>query len=171
MATTTATRAASTFPVAGGVGNAASQKISWGSVDLGTGPAAADILIMCKLPKGAIIFGGRLAGDRLASGTSGGSSSLGVNIGLDTPFTSRSGTSYATTASMSNVLGTFGPLEGNVVTGVKPEIGYNYPLGGLLISDGPLTLTAEGNALITISSSATSFISGTLTLGVEYYVA
>jgi hypothetical protein len=171
MATTTATRAAAGFPVAGGVGNAASKKIAWGSVDISSAPAAADILIMCKLPKGAIIVGGRLLGDRLASGTSGGSSSLGVNIGLDTTFTSRGGTSYATTASMSNVLGTFGPLEGNVVTGVKPESGYNYSLGGLLMSDGPLTLTGEGNALITISSSATSFITGTLTLEVDYYVA
>lgn len=171
MATTTATRAASGFPAAGGVGNAQSKKIAWGSVDISTAPAATDILIMCKLPKGAIVVGGRLLGDRLSSGTSGGSSSLGVNIGVDGPITSRGGTSYLTTASVSNVLGTFGPLEGNAVTGVKPESGYNYALGGLLVSDGPFTTAAACNALITFSTSGTSFITGTLTLEVDYYVA
>ena len=143
---------------------------AWATYEVATAPAANDTLVMCKLPKGAMIVGGRLITERLASGTSAGSASLGVNIGVDMKVYTNAGVSVATT-STSNCLGTFGPLDYAAVTGVKPESGVNMPLGGLLYSEGPLRLSDNGNAYITFSSSATSFVTGQLTLEVDFVVS
>lgn len=137
--------------------------------EVATAPAANDTLVLCKLPKGALIIGGQLITERLASGTSAGSASLGVNIGVDVKVYTQGGTSVATT-STSNCLGTFGPLDYAAVTGIKPESGVNMPLGGLLYSDGPLRLSDNGNVYVTFSSSATSFVTGQLTLRVDYVI-
>ena len=54
---------------------------------------------------------------------------------------------------------------------VKMESGVNFPLGGLLMSAGPLTLSEEQFAQVKFVGSATSFISGSaMVLEVDYYV-
>ena len=54
-----------------------------------------DIYLMCKLPKGAVVFGGRFRSSRLASGTSAGSTTLALNFGLNGAFTDALGVSYS----------------------------------------------------------------------------
>ena len=67
-----------------------------------TGPLNNDIYHMVKLPKGAVVFGGRFRSSRIASGTSAGSTTMQLNIGLTGAFTTPDGTSYgAATASQS----------------------------------------------------------------------
>jgi len=154
----TATRGAATFPVAGGVGNALSNKRQWGTVEITSNPAAAQLFNMCRVPKGAVITGGRLLGDKLDSSGSG-SALLDIDIG----------TNNGTTAD-TDALGNFGVLNPAAVAGVKPEIGHNMPLGGLLMSDGPITCSAETIITATVVASALAFATGTLTVEVDYYV-
>ncbi len=55
---------------------------------------------------------------------------------------------------------------------VKMESGVNFPLGGLLLSVGPLTLSEDQFAQVKFVGSATSFISASaMHLEIDYYVA
>lgn len=154
----TATRAAATFPVAGGVGNAQAVKVAWGTVEISANPAPATIYEMCRVPKGAVIVGGKMTGDKLDSIGSG-SALLDIDVG-----TNMGGTRD------TDALGNFGVLNGAAVAGVKPEAGHNLPLGGLLMSAGPITTTAETIIEATVIASALAFATGTLNVYVEYYV-
>jgi hypothetical protein len=170
MATTyTATRAASTFPAYQPVGSG-SKNTAWGTIELTVNPAPADVFQMCKLPKGAVIIGGRVKGDKLDS-TGAGSACMTVNIGVNKALTTPDGTTV-TAASTSNALGAawaFGS-DFSAVLGYKPESGRNLPLGGLLLSHGPLTTTEECLGTVTIITSAGGLTTGTLTMEVDYLV-
>jgi hypothetical protein len=156
--TTIATRGAANFPVAGGVGNASSKKIAWGSVDLSANPAPTDIFQMCRVPKGAVIVGGRVMGDKLDSIGSG-SALLDMDVGLNDGGTRD-----------TDALGNFGVWNGAAIAGVKPESGHNFPLGGLLIQSGPITCANETIVEVAVVASALAFATGTLTVEVDYYV-
>lgn len=158
MTTYTATRGAATFPVAGGVGSAQSLKVAYGTIEISANPAPGDIFEMCRVPKGAVIVGGRVTGDKLDSIGSG-SALLDIDIGLNVAGTRD-----------TDALGNFGVWNGAAVAGVKPEAGHNFPLGGLLISDGPQTVDAEAIVEATVIASALAFATGTLSVQVHYYV-
>jgi hypothetical protein len=144
----------------------------WGAIEFTASPAAADTAVLVKLPKGALVIGGKLKGDKLDS-TGSGSALMSVNIGIDKAVVLPSGTTV-TAASTSTALAanwSIGP-DAAAVTGYKPEAGVrNVPLGGLLLSDGPLLTTDECNAYVTFTASALAFTTGTLILEVDYYMA
>lgn len=170
MTVNTATRAGANKPSAAS-GWAQNHQTAWGTIEVSSNPAPTDTFVMCKLPKGAMIIGGRLMGDKLDS-TGSGSGCLTINIGVDKAVTMPNGTSV-TTASTSNALGAswaLGP-DAAAVTGYKPETGRNQPLGGLLLSDGPLLCSDECNVVVTVITSANGLTTGTMTLEVEYYMS
>ena len=146
------------------------KQIATGAITLTTLLAATDIVKMCKLPRGAVVTGGRLRGARLASGATAASQSMVLNFGFDVSVTTFTGTNV-TTASTSTALGASLIPNAAAVTDVK-DSGYNWALGGLLISDGPLTMQDDGTLKITVVASAGggSFISGTIYMDVEYYM-
>lgn len=149
-------------------------KRAWGTIEYGAtaAPAAADTFVMCKLPKGALIVGGYLQGDKLDSNGTG-SSLLSINIGIDKAITTATGTAV-TAASTSNCLASNWVLGSDAVaiSGYQRADGVrNTPLGGLLLTDGPLLVSDEANAYITINASALAVTTGTLTLMVDYYMA
>ena len=152
MATTTATTAAASYP-ASGHGFAGSKKTARGSVTITAGPTAADVYEMLRLPKGAIVTGGRFFGKSLEVSTSG--AALDIDVG---------------TAADTDRFGNFGVLSPAAVAGVKPEVGYNYPLGGTLLSEGFQTMTAETVVQLTVVASVTLFTTGggALNLEVDY---
>lgn len=158
MATTyTATRAAATFPVAGGVGNAQSMKVAWGQLNIQTAPAVGDFYQFCRVPKGAVVTGGRFYGAALDA--SGGA--LDIDMGW---------ASNGTDASDTDGFGNFGPLNIHAVAGYKPEVGYNMPLGGVLLSAGPKAFAAETILMGTVVASCTTFASGIINFEAYYYV-
>lgn len=136
---------------------------------------ANDTFYFGKLPKGAIITGGRVFSGRLASGTSAGSCSFSFCLGVDQIVKNASGTSY-TVASITSALGNFGPIDFNVATSNTPaatnrfESGFSSPLGGLLMTQGPLFCTDECNvfATLTVSAGNGSGVSAYLNLEIEY---
>lgn len=138
--------------------------------------AVNDTFYFGKLPKGAVITGGRVFSGRLASGTSAGSCSFSFCLGVDQIVANASGTTYSV-ASVTSALGNFGPIDFNVATSNTPaatnkfESGFDAPLGGLLLTQGPLSVTAEANvfATLTVSAGTGSGISAYLNLEVDYY--
>jgi hypothetical protein len=170
MTTYTATRAASTFPIFKPTG-AGYSATAWGTIDLTTALAATDVIKMCKLPRGAVVTGATLKGDTLASGATAASQSMVLNIGVDASVTTALG-STVTTLSTSTALAASTIPNGAAVANVK-DAGYNWPLGGLITTQGPFQLQDDGTVYITVVASAGggSFVSGTLTLVVDYLVA
>lgn len=165
-------------------GWAGQKKVAYGALRLGlglgwdgsdtvpaaTGPVANDLYYMCKLPKGALIFGGRIKGNRVASGTSAGSTALQLAIGLDGPFKDVTGTVYSTYASGASALGLVS-VDYSRISGVFSSEQMNMELAGLLLSTGPLLTQADQNAIVQVAVAPSSFISGsTLALEVDYLV-
>lgn len=170
MAVNTAIRAGQNKPSISG-GLALDTKRAWGTIEVVTNPAPLDTFVMCKLPKGAVITGGWLLGDKLDS-TGSGSGCLTINIGVDKAVTAADGTAV-TSASTSNALASawaLGP-DAAAVTGYKPDVGRNLPLGSLLFTNGPLLTSDECNVIVTVITSANGLTTGTLTLYVDYYQA
>lgn len=156
---------------ASAAGESRSKKVAFGTIEITTAVAAADIITMCRLPKGAVVVGGRILGDKLASGATAASESLTIAIGIDQAAVTGDGTSVGAASMVNSLLGTQ-ILSGIAVSTTKPETGYNMPLGGLLITNGGFTVGAEANVNIVIQASAGggSFSSGTLSLEVDYYM-
>lgn len=169
MTTYTATAAQPTRP-ANSSGWAGEKQTATGAITLSTLLAATDVIKMCKIPRGAIVTGGRLRGSRLASGATAASQSMVLNFGVDVSVTTFTGTNV-TTASTSTALGASLIPNAAAVTDVK-DSGYNWALGGLLVSDGPFRMQDDGTVKITVvaSAGAGSFVSGTVYLDIEYYM-
>lgn len=171
MAQLRATAAGTKVP-ANSSGWAGEQQTAWGYYEHTVSPAAGDTVVFCKLPKGALVIGGRVKGDKLDSAGSG-SSLASINIGLDAAVTTPAGTSVSTASTSNCLLAALnlGP-DTAAVTGYKPEAGVrNIPLGGLLLTDGPLLTTAECHAYVTWTASSLAFTTGTMILEVDYIVA
>src|SRR5687767_10696944 len=112
MATLTATRAASTFPVASHTGGVCN--VAYGSYDLSANPTAADILEICRVPAGAVVLGGWLRAEDIDSNAT-------ETIEMDVGWLGN-GTDAADADGLLNS----GALNGDAVTNYLPE-------GGVLI--------------------------------------
>lgn len=119
--------------------------------------AANDQIILARLPKGAVIVGGRVFGGNLDT-TGSASALLDIDIGVDMGGTVD-----------TDQLGNFGIWASAAVAGYKPEVGYDMPLGGLLRTVGPQTMTGTyNNVFATIVASAAGQTSGSITLELRY---
>jgi hypothetical protein len=155
MATFTATRAASTAAVTavtGGVLNAA-----YGTIEVSANPVAADIYEMCRIPAGAVVVGGYIYGDDLDTNAT---ETLDLDIGW---------LANGVEAADPDGFGNLGVMGTDTVAGIKPESGYKYPFGGLLITDGPKSFTNETVIAVTCVATAATFAAGTLAV-VVYYI-
>lgn len=154
-------------------GQAYEKKIGWGSFEItDSGPMAANsIIYMVKIPKGAMITGGRVYGDPIDSSGSG-SALASIHVGLSMGFTGIDGTVYGSTTATACLLSSLavGP-DAVAVTGIKATNTRNYPFGGLVVTNGPLAVADEGYAMVTWTASALALTTGTLNIEVEYYTA
>lgn len=150
MTTFTAARARSTRPV---VDNPGKEIVQYGTIEVSAHPVTADVYEMVRVPKGAVILGGTLYGESLV--TAGTSTAYDIDVGW---------------ASNSSALGNLGTLSPAAVTGYKPEVGYIYPLGGLLLTAGPQSMDIDRTIILTVNTSAASanFNTSQLTLVVRY---
>jgi hypothetical protein len=155
MATVTADRAASTFPVFKGSG-AGNLCVAYGVYEHASNLAAATIIEYCKVPAGAVVIGGWFRGDDLDTGTE----ELDIDIG------------YAANGDVSadpDAFGNFDVITGDVVTSLKPEVTILYPLNGTL-KDGPVTFTRETTIIGTVNVDAATGGTGTSWVCVYYVV-
>lgn len=149
MATLTATRAAAGFPATLFAG-AGVLNVAYGKYDLTAEPAAASDLAICKVPAGCVILGGWLRGEDIDTG----SETNDIDVG---------------TVADPDAFGNFGVLNGAAVTNYLPEGGFLVPLHGTL-KDGPVSVTADTDIIVTFVDDAATFAAGTITV-VVFYVA
>jgi hypothetical protein len=156
MATFTATRAASTFPAYQNVGSGA-MSVAYGTIEVAANPVANDVYEMCRIPAGAVVVGGRIFSDDLDTNAT---ETLDLDVGW---------LANGTESADPDGFGNLGVLLTDSVAGAKIEAGYNFALGGKLITDGPQAFSAETVIAVTCVATAATFAAGTLSV-VVYYV-
>lgn len=156
MATLTATRGASTFPVFQAIG-AGIVCAAYGSYEFTVNPTIADVVELCRVPPGAVILGGFLRGEDLDTN---GAPTFDIDIGY---------AANGAVAADPDAFGNFGVLNGTAVANYLPEGGYLIPLNGTL-KDGPVALTRETTITATVVAAAATFAAGTITVVVNYVV-
>jgi hypothetical protein len=157
MATFTAARAASTFPVSKFSG-AGVMQAAYGVIEVGANPVANDVYEMCRIPAGAVVIGGRIYSDDLDTNAT---ETLDLDIGW---------LANGAEAADPDGFGNLGVQGTDTVAGIKPEAGYNYGFGGKLVTDGPQAFTRETVIAVTCVATAATFAAGTLSVVVEYVV-
>lgn len=157
MATFTATRAASTYPVSKFSGAGVLQ-CAWGTIEVAANPVAADVYEMCRIPAGAVVVGGRIWSDDIDTNAT---ETLDLDVGW---------AANGAEAADPDGFGNLGVMGTDTVAGVKPEAGYNFAFGGKLITDGPQTFTRETIITVNTVATAATFAAGTLSVMVMYVV-
>jgi hypothetical protein len=163
MATTTATRAASTFPAFQPSGSGI-VCAAYGTVVISVDPTPNDIYEMCRLPAGAVVLGGHLyAADLDTNATE--------TLDLDVGWLANGG-SGTYDAVDADGLGNFGVITGDAfATGnVSNVAGVNYPLAGLLVTGVLPSFTAETVITVTAIDDAATLTEGSLSIVVFYVV-
>lgn len=119
---------------------------AYGMIDITANPSDGDIYQLVRLPAGATVVGGYLQAVDLDTGTE----ALDMDIGW---------AANGVDAADPDGLGNLGVLTGDAVTGIKPEAGLYYPLGGVLFTAGPKTFSAE--TIIQVEANAAANAGGT----------
>lgn len=116
----------------------------WGTYEIATALSAADTITMFTIPAGTTLFGGKLMGDDLDTGTE----TLELDVGIS-----------GNTDKFLNS----GVITGDAVTGTKPEAGISLDLFGEF-KDGPITVTSDTDVIVTVTAAAATGGTGTLSL-------
>lgn len=158
MTTFTAARAAADFPVFEASGGGILCR-AFGTIQVAVNPVAADIYEMCKLPKGAIVTGGWFRLDTLDVDAT---ETLDMDVGW---------AANGIEAADPDGLGNMGVLIGDAVVGYKPEaVGSQLALGGVLLTAGTQTFTAETTIQVVAIVTAATFAAGQMSVMVDYIV-
>lgn len=154
LGTVAAARASATLPVAAG-GSAGQVLVAWGTYNIAAATAAADVIQMCRVPKGATVIGGWLIGEDIDTGTEAWDADFGWAANGDE-------------IADSDGLGNMGVLSGDAVG--SSEAGVFAPLGGVLRTGGPKTFNAETLLQLTVVTAANAGGTGRITAIVFYTV-
>lgn len=157
MATLTAARAASTFPVFSPPHGSGMVCAAWGKYTFAVNPTAADVVRMCKVPAGATVIGGYLMAADLDTGTE----ALDMDFGWE---------ATADEIADPDGFGNFGVWDGDVVSMIIPVAGSWKPLQGVLLTAGPKNFTAEAMLSLTVNAPANATGTGVITAVVFYLV-
>jgi hypothetical protein len=153
MATVTATRASSTFPVPG----SSVLRVAHGTYEHAANLAAADIIEYCRLPAGAVVVGGWWGGDDLDTNAT---EEIDIDIGW-----AANGVEVADPDGFGNL----GTMTGDVSVHLGAA-GLFFPIQGVLLASGPISFSAETVCQGVVITDAATGGTGTSTLVLYYYV-
>jgi hypothetical protein len=154
MATLSATRAADGFQQAGG-----EFRVAWGTYSLAANPTAADIIEFCKIPAGATVVGGHIYAVDLDTNAT---EELDIDIGW---------AANGVDAADPDGFGNLGVITGDAIAGYTAVASSIIPLQGKLISDGPVTFSAETTIQAVVNVDAATGGTGRITAVVYYHTA
>ena len=158
MATVTAARAASTFPV-GGPGQANLLHVAYGVYNMASALSAADIIAFCKVPAGATVIGGYVQGVDVDTNAT---ETFDLDIGW---------AANGTDAADPDGFGNFGVLTGDAVAEFRPVAGIYLPFVNIIQDSGVKTFAAETKIIGTITAAAATGGTGVLKVVVFYVMA
>lgn len=152
IGTVTAARAATGKPVAAG-GSAGQVLVAWGTYNIAAVTAAADVIQLCRVPKGATVIGGWLIGEDIDTGTETWDADFGWAANGDE-------------IADPDGFGNFGVISGDAIDG--NEVGIFRQLGGVLRTAGPKTFNAETLLQLTVVAAANAGGTGRVSVFVLY---
>lgn len=148
MATLIGTRAASNVAPYTGIGSG-NLCVAYGHYDLAANPTAADIIQLCRLPRGAVVLGGWVSIEDIDSNTT---EEVDIDLG------------YAANGVQTadpDAFGNFDVITGDAIAGYTVVAGAHMPLRGEL-TNGPLTLGGETVVQAVVNVDAATFAAGTI---------
>lgn len=149
MATLTADRAASTFPVASASVPTGVLQVAWGVYSVAADPSPADIIQMCRVPAGATVIGGFVqAGDIDTDATE----TLDFDVGWE---------ATADEVADPDGFGNFGVQTGDASVHL-PVAGIYMPFANIIQSAGYKTFTKEAIISVTVVDDAATFTAGVI---------
>ena len=152
MATVSAIRSASTLPVPGtGI-----FRVSHGIYTHATNLAAATVIEYCRIPKGAVVFGGWFGGTDLDTGAE----ELNMTIGW---------AANGIDAADPDGFGDLGVMTGDVSSHLGVA-GLWYPLQGKLLTLGPRPFAAETVLTGTVITDAAATGTGVTQIVAYWYI-
>jgi hypothetical protein len=153
MATVSAARSVSTFPVPGtGI-----LRVAHGTYEHASNLVAATIIEYCRVPTGARVVGGYWSADDLDTNST---EEIDIDIGW---------AANGVDAADPDGFGNMGALTGDASVHLAVASIW-MPLQGVLIADGPITFGAETILQAVINVDAATGGTGTSTLVAYYYV-
>lgn len=155
IGTVTAARAATGVPVAAG-GSAGQVLVAWGTYNIAAVTAAADVIQLCRVPRGATVIGGWIIGEDIDTGTEAWDADFGWAANGDE-------------IADPDGFGNMGVITGDAFG--SSEVGVFCPLGGVLRTAGPKTFNAETLLQLTVVAAANAGGTGRITAIVFYTVA
>jgi hypothetical protein len=130
---------------------------AYGQIEVTANPADNDIYELVRVPAGATVVGGYVMAADIDTGTE----TLDIDIGW-----AANGAQNADPDGFGNL----GVWTGDAVSGVKPEVGNYFPLGGVLFSTGPQTFTRETIIQAEANAAANAGGTGKLWIVIHYVV-
>jgi hypothetical protein len=155
MAVLTSDQALSSYPIAkpamGGV-----ICCSIGTLAISANPAPGDIWRMVRIPAGVTVVGGMIYSGDLDTNAA---ELLDIDFGWE---------ANGVDAADPDGLGNLGVMATDTVAGLKAENGYQFPLGGVLITNGFKSFDKETILGFTVVAAAATFAAGTIAVRVDY---
>jgi len=149
MATFTATRAASTFPVPSISVPTGVLQVAWGVYSLAANPTANDVIEFCRVPKGATVIGGWLQGVDIDTNAT---ETFDIDLGW-----AANGVESADTDGFGN----FGVQTGDASVHL-PVAGIYLPFANIIQTPGFVTFSAETKIIGTVIATAATGGTGVL---------
>ena len=153
-ATLAGSRAKLTIPM-GGTGPGGDLKAVYGEVTIDAATEDGDIFQVCYVPAGATVVGGWI----LAGDGDTGAEALDIDIGW---------AANGVDAADPDGFGNLGVWTGDATHGGSSEVGNQLMLGGVLISAGPKTFTANTLIQLETNTAANSGVAMNVTVVVMY---
>lgn len=132
---------------------------AYGQIEVEANPADGDIYELVKVPSGATVLGGYLYADDLDTDVT--AETLDMDIGW---------AANGVDAADPDGLGNLGVWTGDAITGIKPEVGNYFVLGGVLFTAGPKTFSAETTIQVEANAAAATFAAGKMWVVVHYVI-
>lgn len=131
---------------------------AYGSISVDANPVDGDIYELVKIPAGATVVGGYLYADDLDTNAT---ETLDMDIGW---------AANGSDAADPDGFGNLGVWTGDAITGIKPEVGNYFVLGGVLFTTGPQTFAKETTIQVEANATAATFAAGKMWVVVHYVI-
>jgi hypothetical protein len=129
---------------------------AYGEITIAANPADGDIYELVRVPRGATVIGGYLMADDIDTNAN---ETLDMDIGW---------AGNGVDAADPDGFGNLGVWTGDAITGIKPEVGNYFVLGGVLFTTGPKTFAKETVIQVEANAAAATFAAGKMWVVVHY---
>lgn len=125
---------------------------------------AGDVIKMCKIPKGAVVFDGWLIAQDLDTGTE----ALDIDLGWSGSY-DQNGVADSVVSADEDGFGNFGVWTGDAITDFRPEVATRFPFGNILFA-GPKLFASNVDLQLDVNAAANATGTGSISIYALYFM-